>query len=125
MVSPADPTIAASARRSGAAPNADPAGPLVATKILVPSPGTALRDRPRLDASLDRGLDDRTRLVLLSAPPGYGKTVAVAGWLASRSPATAWLSLDPADNDLARFVRYLVAALRAVRPGIGGATEDL
>ena len=63
--------------------------------------------------------------MLLSAPPGYGKTVAVAGWLESRALAHAWLSLDVADNDLARFVRYLVAALRAVRPdpSIYGGTD--
>ena len=63
-----------------------------------------------------------SRLTLLSAPPGYGKTVAVAAWLASRALAT-WLSLDLADNDLAQFVRYLVATLRAVRPEVGDATE--
>jgi LuxR family maltose regulon positive regulatory protein len=62
---------------------------------------------------------------LLSAPPGYGKRVAVAGWLESRALAHAWLSLDVADNDLTRFVRCLVAALRAVRPEVGDATEGL
>ena len=67
--------------------------------------------------ALDRGLEDSTRLTILSAPPGYGKTAALVGWLASRGLAHAWLSLDPADNDLARFVRYLVAALQPVRPG--------
>ena len=75
--------------------------------------------------ALDRGLEDSTRLTILSAPPGYGKTAALVGWLASRGLAHAWLSLDPADNDLARFVRYLVAALQPVRPGSGGATAAL
>ena len=75
--------------------------------------------------ALDRGLEDSTRLTILSAPPGYGKTAALVGWLASRGLAHAWLSLDPADNDLARFVRYLVAALQPVRPGSGGATAGL
>ena len=74
---------------------------------------------------LDRGLEDQARLTLLSAPPGYGKTVAVAGWLRSRGLTHAWFSLDPADNDLARFVRYLVAALRVVRPEVGEATDGL
>jgi LuxR family maltose regulon positive regulatory protein len=75
--------------------------------------------------ALDRGLQDSTQLTILSAPPGYGKTAALVGWLASRGLAHAWLSLDPADNDLARFVRYLVAALQPVRPGSGGATAGL
>ena len=73
------------------------------------------RERSRLSARLDAALEDRTRLTLLSAPPGYGKTVAVTGWLASRGLAHAWLSLDPADDDLVRFSRYLAAALQSVR----------
>ena len=100
-------------------------GPLVATKLLAPLSLPGNVERPRLSSLLDRGLEDRTRLTLLSAPPGYGKSVAVAGWLESRALPHAWISLDAADNDLARFVRYLVAALRAVRPEVGDATDGL
>ncbi len=100
-------------------------GPLVATKLRAPTSVPAYRERPRLGAALDRGLEDSARLTILSAPPGYGKTAALVGWLASRGLAHAWLSLDPADNDLARFVRYLVAALQPVRPGSGDATAGL
>ena len=91
----------------------------------MPVSGSGYGERARLNAILDRGLDDNVRLMLLSAPPGYGKTLALAGWLESRGLARAWLSLDAADNDLARFARYLVAALSAVRPGTGDATADL
>ena len=108
-----------------AASGASAIGPLVATKLLAPLSVTGYRERPRLGAMLDRGLEDSSRLTLLSAPPGYGKTVAVAGWLGSRGLTCAWLLLDSADNDLARFVRYLVAALRAVRPEVGDATDGL
>ena len=96
-------------------------GPLVSTKLRAPAAGSGHRERPRISALLDRGLEDGARLTLLSAPPGYGKTVAATGRLASRGPGCAWLSLDTADNDLARFVRYLVAALRSVRPDAGEA----
>jgi LuxR family maltose regulon positive regulatory protein len=99
--------------------------PLVGTKLQAPASVYGHRERPRLSALLDRGLEDRSRLTVLSAPPGYGKTVAVAGWLESGVLAHAWLSLDVADNDLTRFVRYLVAALRAVRPEVGDATAGL
>jgi len=107
--------------------SADPESrvPIVGTKLQAPASVSGYRERPRLSALLDRGLEDRSRLTLLSAPPGYGKTVAVAGWLESRALAHAWLSLDVADNDLTRFVRYLVAALRAVRPEVGDAMEGL
>jgi LuxR family maltose regulon positive regulatory protein len=60
---------------------------------------------------------------VLSAPAGFGKTVLASEWLrASDDPGfgTAWVSLDESDNDLARFLRHLVAALGESRTGIGG-----
>jgi ATP/maltotriose-dependent transcriptional regulator MalT len=100
-------------------------GPLVGTKLRPPPLVSGYRERSRLNAKLDAALEDRTRLTLLSAPPGYGKTVAVAGWLAARGAPYAWLSLEPADNDLVRFARYLAAALRSVRPEAGARTAGL
>ena len=99
--------------------------PLLGTKLRAPVDVRDHRERPRLSAQLDRGLDDRTRLTLLSAPPGYGKTVTVAGWLEARGMPRAWLSLDPADNDIARLAHYLAAALRSVRPEAGAVTAGL
>jgi LuxR family maltose regulon positive regulatory protein len=101
-----------------------PESPLVGTKLQPPL-SVAYRERVRISDRLDAALEDRTRLTLLSAPPGYGKTVAVAGWLAARGMPSAWLSLDPADNDLARFARYLAAALTSVRPEAEAATLGL
>jgi len=98
--------------------------PLISTKLHAPRVAV-YGDRPRLSAHLDRALDDAPRLTLLSAPPGYGKSVAVAGWLASRDVKSAWLSVDAADNDPVRFLRYLVAALEPLRPGIAGMTPTL
>ncbi|NLT54549.1 MAG: hypothetical protein GXX79_08265 [Actinomycetales bacterium] len=99
--------------------------PLVAAKLVAPALPRCHLDRSRLGALLDVALDPRTRLTLVSAPPGYGKSVAVAGWLASRDVAATWLCLDEADSDLTRFVRYLVAALDRVRPGVGEGTLGL
>ena len=76
--------------------------------------------RRRLLDRLDAGLDDR--LTLVSAPAGFGKTKLVADWLDARGRARkrgAWLSLDEADGDLRRFLRYLIAALRTAAPTIG------
>jgi ATP/maltotriose-dependent transcriptional regulator MalT len=99
--------------------------PLLATKLQAPALSASVLERPRLHERLDGALDETTRLTVVSAPPGYGKSVAVVGWLASRRLPRAWLSLDPADNDPVRFVRYLVAALRAIRPNAGPATSAL
>ena len=79
--------------------------------------------RPRLSERLDRGT--ASRLTLVSAPAGFGKTTLVTEWLAA-GPATpaderraAWLSLDRADNDPASFWTYVIAALRTVASGVG------
>jgi LuxR family maltose regulon positive regulatory protein len=98
---------------------------IVASKLQPPPLPNLYRERPRLSARLDAALLDATRLTLVSAAPGYGKSVAVAGWLASRKLATAWLGLERQESDLARFVRYLVAALRSVRPAAGSGSLDL
>lgn len=61
--------------------------------------------RSRLFGLLDRSL--RSRLLLVSAPPGFGKTTALASWLAARRIPSAWLSIESGDNDRARFARGL------------------
>ena len=53
------------------------------------------------------------RLTLVTAPAGWGKTTLVGHWLAERAPdGAAWVALDVADNDPARFWRYVAEALR-------------
>src|SRR6266700_867475 len=82
----------------------------------VPRPQPGFVPRPRLAAALDEGL--ARQLVLVCAPAGSGKTVLLADWAGRDGRLVAWLSLDAADNDPARFWRHVVAALDRVRPGI-------
>ena len=98
----------------GAAPDLDV---LLASKLRVPGSIPGLVPRPRLAALLDEGL--RRGLVLACAPAGYGKTALLADWARRGTRAVAWLSLDTADNDPARFWRYMIAALDRACPGIG------
>lgn len=56
------------------------------------------------------------RIVLLEAPPGYGKTTLAADWARSAAMPVAWLSLDRADNDPHRFWRLMQAALERAAP---------
>jgi LuxR family maltose regulon positive regulatory protein len=77
----------------------------------------ARRHRPRLSARLDLSLHPATRLTLVSAPPGYGKSVAVAGWIADRAIPVAWVGLDAAAGDPARLAREVLGALAERRPG--------
>lgn len=56
-------------------------------------------------------------LVLLGAPAGFGKTTLMSQTyreLKERGQLVAWLTLDPADNDLGRFGMYVVAMLRSI-----------
>src|SRR5215471_2414674 len=86
---------------------------LVATKFHVPRAGFV--PRPRLLALLSQRIG--SALTVVSTPAGFGKTTMLGDWARrSRTPA-AWLSLDAADSDPARFWRYVAAALDRVRPG--------
>src|SRR5689334_1771314 len=62
--------------------------------------------------------DHLSRLVLVSAPAGFGKTTLLTQWLTTHTdeqiPA-AWVSLDEEDNDPARLLEHVVAALSCVR----------
>ena len=96
---------------------------LLETKLYVPRSRRGLVPRPRLSERLDRGT--ASKLTLVSAPAGFGKTTLLTEWLAAgpAAPAgerlTAWLSLDRADNDPASFWTYMIAALRTVASGVG------
>ncbi len=59
------------------------------------------------------------KLVLVSAPAGYGKTTLITSWLAKQDLPVAWVSEDEADNDYFRFFSYILEALRQKDPHIG------
>ncbi|MBN1487763.1 MAG: hypothetical protein JW981_08990 [Anaerolineae bacterium] len=91
---------------------------LLSTKLYIPAPRGNLVARPYLCTRLDAALHQGHKLTLVSAPAGFGKTTLLSNWAyqqAAGRQAVAWLSLDEGDNDPARFLAYLVAALRSVQ----------
>lgn len=101
---------------------------LLLTKLYVPPPRHNLVHRPRLVERLNEGLSSGCKLTLISAPAGFGKTTLVSEWIAGPrncppgqvcGNSVAWLSLDEGDNDPARFISYLIAALQTINAGIG------
>jgi LuxR family maltose regulon positive regulatory protein len=90
---------------------------------------------------MNDGLRSGCKLTLISASAGFGKTTLVSEWVSERMKAeggrmkeeddlhpsalilhpskVAWLSLDDGDNDLTRFLTYLVAALQTIAPSVG------
>jgi len=103
---------------------------LLATKLHVPASHPAVVQRDRLLHRLAEGWHRGHRVLLVSASAGFGKTTLVTDWLeqrerwacgddpAARLPDVAWVSLDENDNDLRRFLAYVMAAVAPVRPGV-------
>lgn len=103
--------------------------PILTTKLYIPPPRPKVVPRPRLVERLNEGL--QRKLILISAPAGFGKTTLLSEWVSERMNAlreggrmkkeenlypfkVAWLSLDKEDNDPGRFLAYLVAALQMI-----------
>ena len=121
---------------------------ILTTKLHVPPIRPALVPRPHLIEHLNAGLRAACKLTLVSAPAGFGKTTLLSEWIhqkdggeriKDRGPIllhpsslvfhpfqVAWLSLDENDNDPARFLAYMVAALQTIEGGMGqGVLEAL
>jgi LuxR family maltose regulon positive regulatory protein len=96
--------------------------PILTTKLYIPPTRPELVSRPRLIERLNEGR--HRKLILISAPAGFGKTTLVSEWIADcKRPEpeirVAWLSLDEGDNDLVYFLSYLTAALQTIVPTLG------
>src|SRR2546423_8039416 len=103
--------------------------PVLGTKLHVPAMRRRLVSRSRLTDRLRVEPSSMPRLVLVSAPAGFGKTTLITQWLASgehgkSKPAepslrVAWLSLDAGDSELRPVVTPLLAALQGSSPKVG------
>src|SRR5919112_1898174 len=93
--------------------------PLLLSKLSIPSVRSSLVARSGLIERLEEGLGGK--LTLVSAPAGFGKTTLLSAWISDLSGgrSIAWFSLDPSDNDPARFWRYVVTAIDQLQPGSG------
>jgi LuxR family maltose regulon positive regulatory protein len=85
------------------------------TKLHISPPGTQTLHRPELFEKLTLGL--KTKLMLISAPAGFGKTTLVSDWIIQKNIPAAWYSIDNSDNDVSKFVSYIINALGRLYPG--------
>ena len=81
------------------------------TKLHAPGLRKGWVERPELTSYLAR---TATKLVLVGAPAGFGKTTLVAQWRASAMEhrAFAWVSLDRGDNDPGRLWSHIAHSLQ-------------
>jgi LuxR family maltose regulon positive regulatory protein len=92
---------------------------LLRTKLFIPPPRQNLVERARLFLKLDGGLAPANRLIMVTAPAGFGKTTLVSEWARRTGLPLGWLSLDEGDSDPTRFLRYLLAAMQNIDARIG------
>lgn len=91
--------------------------PILRVKLSIPPSRLGIILRRRLLDRLNEGVDHR--LILVSAPAGFGKTTLISTWIVESAYSTAWLSLESADADPNRFLTYLVGALQTISPTLG------
>lgn len=91
--------------------------PVTRTRILVPRRRPGLLTRPRLLDLMNDLLDNR--LILVTAPAGYGKTSLLVDFANSTPLPVCWYAIDSLDTDPLRFITSFICSLQVRFPGMG------
>jgi LuxR family maltose regulon positive regulatory protein len=93
----------------------EPPFAVVEAKIQRPVHREGLIARTRLLEAL-AATPERIPLILVTAPAGYGKTIALSQWATADTRAFAWVTVDEADGDPVRLAGHVALALHRVQP---------
>lgn len=80
---------------------------LIKTKFQIPYLGNSMVKRKRLHNRLDQ--IGNCRVIMVTAPAGYGKTAFISSWASGKKEQTVtWLTLDEEDNEEELFWSYFL-----------------
>ena len=96
---------------------------MLLTKLRIPSPGKNLVHRSNLFNKLNVGLS--CKLIIISAPAGFGKTTLLSDWINQHKIPAVWFSIDKNDNDPANFLSYVITGLQGLNKEIGQIALEL
>ena len=96
---------------------------MLLTKLHIPPAGNNIVHRSELFEKLNTGL--ARKLILVSAPAGFGKTTVVSDWIDQNKITTAWFSLDNGDNDPADFLSYIISGIQSIHKEFGQSAQKL
>lgn len=93
------------------------------TKINAPPLRGRVIARPRLLDRLEASKNQK--LILITAPAGFGKSTLLNEWSAAGTEPISWFSIDASDNDPKAFWVHLISAIRVVHPDIGHTSLEM
>jgi ATP/maltotriose-dependent transcriptional regulator MalT/DNA-binding SARP family transcriptional activator len=96
---------------------------IIPTKIIIPRRAAGVIQRPRLIDYLHENLG--RKLMLVTAPAGYGKTTLLVDFANDVNLPVCWYTLDEGDRDPATFLAYLVATFQQLYPQFGERSQPL
>lgn len=88
------------------------------SQLVPPHRHRSILHRARLTNWLDEHLE-HCRLVIVTAPAGYGKTSLLADFAHETSLPVCWYTLEPFDRDPQVFLEHLITALEQRLPAVG------
>lgn len=98
-----------------------PGSPLLSVKRMIPQVRTEAVRRTRLEERLESA----SRLTLVVAPAGWGKTSLLSRWAAGRPGArVAWVSLDESDDEPVQFWSYVLTSLHETSDDVSPAALE-
>lgn len=83
---------------------------MLRTKLNKPSASSKLIFRKELIEKL--GNANKKKLILVSAPAGYGKSTLISQWIDQFKLTNSWYSLDKSDNDIISFMKYTISGIQ-------------